>query len=205
MTEPTVFVVDDDEAVRHCLGVLLRLAGLKAETFSDGMAFLDAWDPERPGCLVLDARMPKMSGIEVQRWMGAQEVPLPVIIITGHGDLAMAVTAFREGVFDFLEKPFDDAYFVERVKAAIDRDAETRRRRERNRSAAAKLRGLSPREREVMELMVEGCANKTIAARLGIGVRTVEGHRAHVMRKLDVTSLSELTRLRLSLDGDTLK
>ncbi|MBW7850234.1 MAG: response regulator transcription factor [Rhodospirillales bacterium] len=199
---PTVFVVDDDEAVRHCLSVMLQMAGLHSETFADGVQFTRSYRSGRPGCLVLDARMPAMSGIEVQQWMGRQETPLPVIIITGHGEVSMAVTAFRAGAFDFLEKPFDDGYFISRVQAALAQDDERRRRCREKHAIRERVDSLSRRERDVMELMVKGLSNKLIANRLDIGVRTVETHRAQVMRKMDVGSLSELTRLHMCLHDD---
>ncbi len=199
--EPTVFIVDDDAAVRHCLSVICDLNGLRCETFADAAAFIQAYRSDRPGCLVVDVRMPGMGGIELQQWMAQQEVALPVIIITGHGDVPIAVTAFRGGAWDFLEKPFDDEYFLKRVNEAIERDREARLQRNEQDSAITRFRRLSPRERAVMQLMVQGLANKLIAAELNIGIRTVESHRANVLKKMAVTSLSELTRLQLRLEG----
>lgn len=199
--ESTVFIIDDDAAVRHCLSVICSLDGLRCETFTDAASYIEAYRPDRPGCLVVDVRMPGMSGIEVQQWMTQQEFPLPVIIITGHGDVPIAVTAFRGGAWDFLEKPFDDEYFLQRVKEAIERDKQARLQRCEHESAATRFRRLSPRERAVMQLMVRGLANKLIAAELNIGIRTVESHRANVLKKMGVTSLSELTRLHLRLEG----
>lgn len=198
---PTVFIIDDDDAVRHCLAVICGLAGLACETFADGIAFVRSYQPHRPGCVVVDQRMPEMTGIEVQQWMAQQEMPLPVIIITGHGDVPLAVTAFRGGAWDFLEKPFDDEYFLQRVHEALARDREARQKAADHASAAVRFRRLSRRERAVMELMVRGLANKLIAVELDIGIRTVESHRANVMKKMGVMSLSELTRLHLRLEG----
>ena len=200
--QSTVFIVDDDEPVRHLLSVICTMAGLPCETFPDGPSFVRAYRPNRPGCLVVDVRMPGMSGIEVQQWVAAQEVPLPVIVITGHGDVPMAVTAFRGGAWDFLEKPFDDEYFLQRVQEALERDREARAKWDARNSAAARFRRLSKRERAVMELMVKGFANKIIAAELDIGIRTVESHRARVLKKMGVMSLSELTRLHLCLKNE---
>lgn len=202
MTMPsTVFIIDDDAAVRHCLSVICDLAGMPCETFADADAFMRAYRPTRPGCLVVDQRMPGMTGIEVQRWMAGQEVPLPVIVITGHGDVPLAVAAFRDGAWDFLEKPFDDEYFLKRVGEAVHHDREMRRKAADRAGAAVRFRRLSRRERAVMDLMVRGLANKLIAEELEIGIRTVESHRANVLKKMGVMSLSELTRLKLRLDG----
>lgn len=201
MPEPTVFIVDDDDAVRHCISVMCGLAGLPCETFADGEAFMSAYLPTRPGCLVVDQRMPGMSGLELLQWMSAQVQPLPVIVITGHGDVPVAVNAFRGGALDFLEKPFADEYFLQRVREAFERDAEARLRAGEQANVFTRYRRLSRRERSVMDLMVRGLANKLIAAELGIGIRTVESHRANVLKKMGTASLSELTRLHLRLQG----
>lgn len=201
MSEPTVFIVDDDDAVRHCISVMCSLAGLPCETFADGEAFMSAYHPTRAGCLVVDQRMPGMSGLELLQWMSAQVQPLPVIVITGHGDVPVAVNAFRGGALDFLEKPFADEYFLQRVREAFERDAEARLRAGEQANVFTRYRRLSRRERSVMDLMVGGLANKLIAAELGIGIRTVESHRANVLKKMGTASLSELTRLHLRLQG----
>ncbi|EME69649.1 two component transcriptional regulatory protein, LuxR family [Paramagnetospirillum caucaseum] len=201
MPEPTVFIVDDDDAVRHCISVMCDLAGLPCEGFPDGEAFMRAYRPTRPGCLVVDQRMPGMSGLELLQWMSVQVQPLPVIVITGHGDVPVAVNAFRGGALDFLEKPFADDYFLERVREAFARDAEARQRAGEQANVFTRYRRLSRRERSVMDLMVRGLANKLIAAELGIGIRTVESHRAKVLKKMGTASLSELTRLHLRLQG----
>ncbi|WP_096704861.1 response regulator [Magnetospirillum sp. 15-1] len=201
MLEPTVFIVDDDDAVRHCISVMCSLAGVPCETFADGEAFMSAYQPTRPGCLVVDQRMPGMSGLELLEWMSAQAQPLPVIVITGHGDVPIAVNAFRSGALDFLEKPFADEYLLQRVREAFDRDAEARQRAGEQASVFTRYRRLSRRERSVMDLMVRGLANKLIAAELNIGIRTVESHRANLLKKMGTASLSELTRLHLRLQG----
>lgn len=202
MKQPTVFIVDDDAAVRHCMSVICGLADLPCETFPDAAAFMKAYKPDRGGCLVVDQRMPGMTGLELQEWMARQDTPLPVIVMTGHGDVPLAVTAFRAGAWDFLEKPFDDEYFVARVRAAIARDMAQRKAAGEKASVGARFRRLSRRERAVMELLVRGLPNKLIAAELDIGIRTVESHRANVLKKMNVASLSELTRLQLLLDAD---
>lgn len=202
MSDPTVFIVDDDAAVRHCMSVMCRLAGLPCETFAGAEAFMAAYRANRPGCLVVDQRMPGMSGLELLEWMSHQDPPLPVIMMTGHGEVPVAVTAFRGGAWDFLEKPFPEEYFLKQVRAALLRDGETRRKAAEQNNATARYRRLSRRERAVMDLMVQGLANKLIAAKLEIGIRTVESHRANVLKKMGVTSLSELTRAHMRLQGD---
>jgi two-component system response regulator FixJ len=202
MSDPTIFIVDDDDAVRHCMSVICDLAGLACETFPNGEAFMAAYQPARPGCLVVDQRMPGMSGLEMLQWMGQQEHPLPVIVITGHGEVPVAVTAFRGGAWDFLEKPFSEEYFLERARAAIAHDAETRQRAGEQAQLFARYRRLSRRERAVMDLLVRGLANKLIAAELNIGIRTVESHRSNVLKKMGAPSLSELTRQHLRLHGE---
>lgn len=198
---PTVFIVDDDDAVRHCLSVICGLADLPCETFPDAASFIEAYRPWRGGCLVVDQRMPGMSGLELQEWISRQEMALPVIVMTGHGDVPLAVNAFRAGAWDFLEKPFDDEYFLGRIRDAIASDTAARRKAEDKARVAARFRRLSRREQAVMELLVRGLPNKLIAAELDIGIRTVESHRANVLKKMGVVSLSELTRLKLLLDG----
>lgn len=193
--EPVVFIIDDDEAVRDSLAALAEVAGLSVRTFVNALEFLHRYSPEQPGCVVADLRMPYMDGLELQEELSRRGCGLPVIIITAHGEVSTAVTAFRAGAVDFLEKPFDDGIFLRRVHEALQRDAHQRRDRSAAASALAKLSLLSPRERDVAGLMVEGCANKTIANRLGIGVRTVETHRANVLSKLDIRTVPELMRL----------
>ena len=193
--EPTVFIIDDDEAVRDALAALAEVAGLSVRTFANALEFLERYGPEQPGCVVADLRMPFMDGLELQEELSRRGCGLPIIIITAHGEVSSAVTAFRAGAVDFLEKPFDDGVFLRRIHEALQRDAHQRRDRSAAASALAKLALLSPRERDVAELMVEGCANKAIATRLGIGVRTVETHRANILSKLDIRTIAELMRL----------
>jgi two-component system, LuxR family, response regulator FixJ len=198
--ESIVFVVDDDEAVRDALAVHLDLAGLSARTFASASGFLAAADPDQGGCAVIDIRMPEMDGLALQQEMIRRGLTLPVIIITGHGDVPAAVAAFRAGAVDFLQKPFDEDKLIERVREAIERD----RRDRRVFLEAAEIRRrygtLSPREQEVMGLIALGHSNKVIAIRLDIGVRTVETHRAKVLEKMGVRSASELARMKMRLD-----
>lgn len=195
--EPVVFIVDDDEAVRDALAALVEVAGLTACTFDNPLAFLHRCTADQPGCVVADLRMPFMDGLELQEELARRGSTLPVIVITAHGQVSAAVAALRAGAVDFLEKPFDDGVFLRRVHEALQRDARQRRDRSAAASALARLAQLSAREREIAALMVEGCANKVMAARLGIGVRTVETHRANVLNKLGIRTVAELMRLWL--------
>lgn len=194
-TEPTVFVVDDDQAVRAALRLLLEGAGIKAELFSTAREFLDNYTADRPGCLLLDVRMPGMSGLELQSSLSHHDIHLPVIIITGHGDVPMAVSAIKSGVMDFIEKPFSGQRLLERIREALHQDAKARQRRASCSAIAERIALLSPREKEVMNRVVAGQYNKVIAAQLGISVSTVEAHRKHIMQKLGTESLSDLIRM----------
>lgn len=198
--DATVFVIDDDEAVRDALSVHLDLAGLPSRSFASAAAFLAAIGPDQGGCAVIDIRMPDMDGLSLQQEMIRRGLTLPVIIITGHGDVPAAVTAFRAGAVDFLQKPFDEDQLIERVREAIERDRRDRRLNLEIAEIRRRYELLSPREREVMDLIAEGHANKVIAIRLDIGVRTVETHRAKVLEKMGVKSASELARMRMRLD-----
>lgn len=198
---PTVFVVDDDAAVRESLSLLIRSMGLEVQTFDTAQAFLDGCAPERPGCLVLDIRMPGMSGLDLQDRLGEHGITLPVIFITGHGDVAMAVRAMKHGALDFIEKPFNDQQLLDRVNQAIELDRVSREARDAREADSARLALLSPREREVMERIVRGEANKVVALELGLSERTVEIHRAKVMAKSGTRSLAELVALVTRLEG----
>jgi len=198
--DPTVFIVDDDEAVRDALAALVEVAGLNVCTFDNALAFLHRYSAEQPGCVVADLRMPFMDGLELQEELTRRGCGIPVIVITAHGEVSAAVTALRAGAVDFLEKPFDDGVFLRRIHEALQRDARQRRDRSAASYALRRLSLLSSREREVAELMVEGCANKVIAIRLGIGVRTVETHRANVLSKLGIRTVPELMRLWMHLE-----
>ena len=195
--EQTVFIVDDDDQVRDSLSVLLGSVGLPAETFSTAQDFFDAYDPERSGCLVLDIRMPGMSGLELQERLNERRAILPVIVITGHGDVSLAVKAMKGGAVDFLQKPFDEQDLLDRVQQALADDARRRHELEDRRAVLDRLATLTQREREVMELIVDGQANKDVAASLGISHRTVEIHRARVMEKTVASSLAHLVRIAL--------
>ena len=191
----TIFVVDDDAAVRDSLSLLIRSMSLDVETFDSAQAFLDSCDPARPGCVVLDIRMPGMSGLDLQQELRRRDVPLPIIFITGHGDVGMAVRAMKSGAIDFIEKPFNDQQLLDRINQAIGIDRAKRQYRDEHDSIAAKIERLSPREHEVMERIVNGQANKVIAIDLGLSERTVEIHRAKVMAKTGARSLAQLVTM----------
>lgn len=190
-----VYIVDDDRGVRDSLGLLLASAGIANETFESADAFLKAFRPERVGCLVADIRMPGMSGLELQQELNARKVELPIIFITGHGDVPMAVKAMQSGATDFLSKPFRNKDLLERVETALGKAREDYQDQQKLRDVQARYASLTPREAEVMEFVVSGSANKVIAMDLGVSQRTVELHRARVMQKMAARSLAELVRL----------
>ena len=190
-----VCVVEDDAMVRQSLAMLIGTLGVDVRSHADGRAFLDDPASREASCVVLDARMPGLGGLEVQARMTELGMTAPVIFITGHGDVPMAVEAMRGGAVDFLQKPFDNQVLLARVKQAIARGRDLRLEAEQRSLAEARLAALSPREREVLALLVEGRMNKIIAAELGISAKTVEDHRASIMRKTQVRSVAELVRL----------
>jgi FixJ family two-component response regulator len=191
---PTVFMVDDDEAVRASVQFLLESIGLRIQSFASGEEFLRSWKPAMRGCLLLDVRMPKMSGLELQEKLQQMDAMLPVIILTGHADVPMAVRAMRSGAFDFIEKPCNDQVLVERIQQAIAFDSNSRIDDQRLQDIKARLATLSEREREVLELVVAGMLNKEMAKALSLSIKTVEVHRAHVMEKMGVKCLADLVR-----------
>jgi RNA polymerase sigma factor (sigma-70 family) len=200
-SEPTVFVVDDDEAMRHSLQWLIESVGQRVRTFGSADEFLRTYYPGQAGCLLLDVRMPGMSGLELQSYLAREEIQLPVIIITGHGDIAMAVKAMQAGAVNFIEKPFNDEALLSSIRAALELD-ERRRAAQRQRSEiAARLAELTPREHEVMEMVTQGKSNRDIATALGVSAKTVEAHRARVMDKMRAESLAELVRMVLITRG----
>lgn len=196
-TDPTVFIVDDDNEVREAIELLMHSIGLPACSFASAADYLNQFDPNAPGCLVLDVRMKGMSGLELQEKLGEAPLHPPIIIITGHGDVPMAVRAVQAGAVDFLEKPFNDQTLLDAVHRAIEQDASHRGRASRLADIAERLARLTPREREILEQIVAGKRNKVIAADLGISQSTVEAHRAKVMEKLEAKSLSDLMRMVL--------
>jgi len=201
--KPTVFIVDDDAAVRESIAMLVRSVGTAAETYPSGADFLNTCGPERPGCLVLDIRMPEMSGLQLQERLTAAGCLLPIIFVTAHGDIPIAVQAMKAGAFDFVQKPFRDQDLLEKVQRAIGLDR-ARRQEAKHRSAIAdRLAQLTKRESEVLDQVVAGKANKVIAAELQISQRTVEVHRARIMEKLQARSVSDLVRTVLTAQGKT--
>ncbi len=199
----TVFIVDDDQEVRQALALLMESVGLQVETFESGNDFLQQFDPNRPGCMILDVRMPGMSGLELQARLAAEAIHPPVIIITGHGDVPMAVRAVQAGAVDFIEKPFNDQALLDSVHRALDLDARKRGRASRLAEIRARLQTLTPREQEVMKMVVAGKRNKVIALELSVSQSTVEAHRARVMEKMEARSLSDLMRMVLAVEDSS--
>jgi two-component system response regulator FixJ len=191
----TVYVVDDDHSMRRALVLLLTSVGVEVEEFETAEEFLEGCDPERAGCLVLDVRMPGMSGLDLQRELAARSIDLPIIFITGHGDVPMGVRAMKQGAVDFLQKPFNDQQLIDAVREGLNADLERRKARAIQAEALEKLASLTAREREVMELVVAGLTNKEVGARLGAAEKTIKIHRSRVMHKMGARSLPELVRL----------
>ncbi len=204
MTEAqaTVFIVDDDEAVRDSLKMLMESVDLDTEVFASAHEFLQHFDDDRSGCLVLDIRMPGMSGLELQAVLNERHSMLPVIFITGHGDVPMAVQAIRGGAQDFIQKPFREQELLDRVQQVLAEDSRNRHVLHQKRDILERLSTLTPREREVLGLVVAGNANKVIAIDLGLSQRTVEIHRAHVMDKMQTKSLAHLVRMMISVEDE---
>ena len=190
-----IYVVEDDDALRDSLCWLIESAGYRVSAYGNAESFLAYLEPEARGCVVLDVRMPGMSGLELQERLIRRGQHLPIIFITGHGDVPMAVSAIKRGAVDFIEKPFQDQELLKRIESVMRTDRGSLEIRERQRLVASRLAMLSRREREVMDRVVEGKPNKWIAQELGISVKTVEAHRARMMGKLDVSSVAELVRL----------
>nr|WP_209984232.1 response regulator [Azospirillum picis] len=212
----TVFIVDDDEAIRDSLQVLLDCAGFRAECFSTPLAFLDSGAPSRPGCLLVDVRMPQMSGLDVQERLARGGHAMPVVVMTGHGDVPLAVRAMKAGAVDFVEKPFEEETLLAAVRSALARAADSRRPEDGRKAAAAeapapppataspppeilaRIAALTPRELDVLRWLVAGKSNKVIAFELSISARTVEIHRARVMEKMQADSLPALVRMAIA-------
>jgi two-component system, LuxR family, response regulator FixJ len=196
----TVFVVDDDDAVRSSLRLLLKSVGFSVALFASAQEFLAAYQTEHPGCLVLDIRMPGMSGLDLQRHLSLRGAIIPIVFITGHGDVPMAVDAMQHGAFDFLQKPFRDQDLIDRVQRAFEKDAGSRRALAEVGRIRERFESLTEREREVLALVTSGKANKVVAAELDVSPRTVEIHRARVMEKMEAPSLAALVRMVLELE-----
>jgi two-component system response regulator FixJ len=198
--EPVIYVIDDDEAVRESLEFLLKTAGIAVRGFESAKAFLDILPEVNSGCIITDVRMPDITGIDLLRHLQKTNSNLPVIVITGHGDITLAVEAMKIGAVDFLEKPFDDDQLIAAVRAALSRDADVAKHKAELGDINDKLNALSKREREVLDGLVAGSANKTIAFDLGISPRTVEIYRANLMTKMAAKSLSDLVRMAMLAD-----
>jgi two-component system response regulator DctR len=200
MLEPTVFVVDDDRGVRKSIRELLISVGLAVETFESAQSFLDAFDAARPGCLVLDVRMAHMSGLVLEGKLAEMGADIPIVFISGHGDISMAVGAVKRGAVDFVPKPYQEQHLLDAVNEALRRDALARATPLDGNGVAERLQMLTSREREVLDLALKGHSCKMIARELGISHRTVELHRSHLLEKLEVASVTELLRLKLGND-----
>lgn len=200
---PTIFVVDDDEALRKSIGYLVESIGLNSASFASAQDFLDKASPDTPGCVLLDVRMPGMSGLDLLEQLAERGFIAPVIVITGHADVPMAVRALKAGAMEFIEKPFNDQTLLDTVQRAIEADDEKRRLLGDRRKILERLETLTPREREVMELVVSGNANKEAAARLGLSEKTIEVHRSRVMKKMRATNAADLIRMVLEARAAT--
>ena len=197
---PTVYIVDDDPAVQQALRLSFRSVGYKAEVFASAAQFLGVYNEHLSGCILLDVRMPDMSGLELQEKLNQKHSILPIIFMTGHGDVAMAVSAMQSGALDFIQKPFNDQDLIDRVAQAIGRDTHNRSVLQEKHEIRKRLESLTPREREIMDMVVDGKANKVIAGDLQLSQRTVEIHRARVMEKMLATSLAHLVRMVIAVD-----
>ncbi len=193
--KPTVFVVDDDEAICQSLCLLIEDIGLRVKTFGGAREFLAHYDPSQPGCLVLDVRMSGMSGLELQARLRELNMEIPIVVITGHGDVPMAVEAMKAGAMDFIEKPFRDQVLLDSIQRAVELDRRIRAARQQSESFQSRIEDLTRRERQVMDLLVLGKSNKTIAFELGISQKTVDFHRTNVLSKAGVATVVELVRL----------
>lgn len=193
----TVFVVDDDQPMRNSLQWLISSVGMDVKSYASADEFLKEHYPGRAGCLLLDVRMPGMSGLELQEHLNQHQIRLPVIIITGHGDVHMAVRAMKAGAVDFIEKPFNDEELLDAIRNALVLDEQRRGHQHERAEIVSRLDHLTPREKEVMGMVTEGCSNKEIANGLGVSAKTVEAHRARVMEKMQARSLAELVRMAM--------
>lgn len=196
--KPTVFIVDDDPAIRFAMQALMDSVNVSHEIFSSGDEFLEKVGGSRPGCLVLDIRMPGLGGLELQEELLKRGSTIPIIFITGHGDVPMAVDAMQKGAVDFIQKPFRDQDLLDRIREALKTDEERRQEREAHAEVAERLARLTNREREVFDLVVTGKPNKVIAYELGVSQRTVEIHRARVMEKMQARSLADLVKMHMT-------
>lgn len=200
MNTSTVFIIDDQSSIRHALGEMLSIFGYNVETYESADSFLRALDPLRHGCVVADVRMPGMDGIELVRELARRQASLPVVVISGHADVPMAVAAIKAGAEDFIEKPVDDVQLVAAINRGLARAHEKQRLQDRVQDVSSRFKQLTPREVEVFDLVVEGYTSEAIGERLGISTRTVEGYRAQIMDKMQAESVAALVRQAIRLD-----
>ena len=200
--EPTVFLVDDDPSARKSFQFLAESVGLRVESYKSALEFLEHYDPQTPGCLVLDVRMPRMSGLELQQKLLEAQLKLPIIFVSGHADISIASRAFRAGAFDFVEKPINDQELLDRIRQAIAKDAQSRADQKHRDEIRIRIRALTPREREVLDALVLGKAIKQVAGQFSVSVQTAAKHRARVLEKMGVNNEVELVYLVKSLQED---
>jgi FixJ family two-component response regulator len=192
--EATVFVVDDDDAVCRALTRLIQSLGLRAQSYTSAQQFLDAYREGQPGCLVLDVRMPGLSGLELQEHLARESIDVPIIFITGHGDVPMSVRAMKSGALDFIQKPFNDQVLLDAIQHALAQDAADRRRKAERMAIQERFQSLTQRERQVLRLVVAGRLNKQIAAELKASEKTIKVHRGRMMKKMKANSVADLVR-----------
>ncbi len=202
MYTPTIFIVDDDPAMRDSLTWLIETTGHPVKSFTTAQEFLDEYEHGTPGCMILDVRLPGMSGLQLQQKLNSENIKLSIIIISGHGDVPMAVKAMQQGAQTFLEKPFRDQELLDSIQSALEVDEQRRKQDAVISSVMSRVKSLTPREKEVMDLMVKGKPNREIAEHYGISVKTVEVHRSRVMEKMKANSLPELVHMLLSLENN---
>ena len=198
--ESTVFVVDDDDAVRNSMRWLVESIGLPVKTYASAREFLETHDPNRPGCLVLDVRMPGMSGLDLQEKLHENGIVIPIIVVTGHGDVPAAVRAIKAGAVEFIEKPVNDQLLLDTIQHCLETDTEYRRESATRHIIETRYMSLTPREREVMAQVVAGEPNKAIARNLDLSAKTIEAHRAAVMRKMEADSLANLVHMAIACE-----
>jgi FixJ family two-component response regulator len=207
--QPTVYIVDDDQATRKSLRWLVETLGVSVQTFHSGASFLDSYDPVQPGCLVLDVMMAGMTGLELQRELNARKIEIPVIVLTGYGDVPTAVNALKNGAVEFLEKPFDGEVLLEQVRKALELDDSQRRERDAGEEVRARYKRLTPREKQILKMVVDGLSSKEIATLCGVSFKTVEAHRAKIMKKMEATGVAHLVKMVVTfctdIDNQTVK
>lgn len=201
INSPVVFIVDDDRAVRDSLKWLVESHGRNVQAYASAKEFVDQYCPDIPGCLLLDVRMPEMNGLDLQKELHNREIDIPIIFISAHGTVPTAVRALKLGAVDFVMKPFNNVALLDKIEHALEIDKHQREAQKRKSSIAERVASLTPREQEVMRLIVAGCPPKKIAAELGISNKTVDVHRSHIMEKLAIKSVAELVKMVLSLEG----